>query len=227
MTTFNAETEISSLVSRVKLRKEQAKDFRDDGDVASAIETLEDALSMLEASPLFQKDLEIIRTPTVPQKTLAFHLADCLGMKGGNHRRLDQLSSALTCFERGRGYEESEWLNVPSSYNLVNAIVLPLESGTRTTELRNQLTSAVTTIQRQVNGERRNDRWAWADLGECQLLLGDLAEARKSYKRLRELGDADTVQSVVAVLRRLAGAIGQSEPMVADALRDGAALVLG
>jgi tetratricopeptide (TPR) repeat protein len=226
MTTFNAEAEIGQLVMQVKLRKEQAKDYRDDGDIEAAIGSLGDAISMLEASPLY-KNLTVTDAPTAPQNTLAFHLADCLGMKGGNLRRLDRLPEALACFKHGRTYEESKHLNVPSSYNLVNAIVLPLETGTRTAELQDDLTGAVVAIQRQVDGERRNDRWAWADLGQCQLLLGDRDGAIKSYKRVRELGNAETVESVVTVLRRLARAIGKTEPKMAVALEEGAAFAAG
>jgi tetratricopeptide (TPR) repeat protein len=226
MTTFNAEAEIGQLVTQVKLRKEQAKDYRDDGDIDAAVQSLDDAISMLEVSPLYN-DLTVTEAPTAPQKTLAFHLADCLGMKGGNLRRLNEFSEALDCFKRGRTYEESKYLNVPSSYNLVNAIVLPLETGTKTAELQDELTGAVAAIQRQVDGERRNDRWAWADLGQCQLLLGDREGAIKSYKRVRELGNAETAESVVAVLRRLARAIEKTERGVADALEEGAAFASG
>lgn len=80
---------------------------------------------------------------------------------------------------------------------------------------------AIAAIQRQVNlEERRNDRWAWADLGECQLLLGDLEGAKTSYKRVRELGNADTVASVVSVLRRLQKAL-ESDSKAREALKQG------
>lgn len=221
MTTFNAEAEISRLNHLAKLRKEEAKDFRDDGEIESAIETLIDAIHELDRSPLSNRLLET-NAPTDAQKQLAFHLADCLGMLGGNHRRLDRFQDALAAFNRGQAIEESEKLEVPSSYNLVNAITLPIEiHRTLSSEQATDLVRAIAAIQRQVNHEvRRKDRWAWADLGECQLLIGDLDNAKASYGRVRDLGNADTYASVVAVLRRLQKAL-ESNPNVSEALKQG------
>jgi hypothetical protein len=50
--------------------------------------------------------------------------------------------------------------------------------------------------------------------------LGDLEGAKTSYKRVRELGNADTFASVVAVLRRLLKAL-ESDPKASEALRQG------
>jgi len=219
MTTFNAETEISRLTSIAKLGKEEAKDFRDDVEIKSAIQALEDAIATLDRSPLSNRLLET-DAPSGPQKKLAFQLADCLGMS--NYRRLDQFPEALAAFTRGRAIEEFEKLEVSSSYNMVNAITLPLEID-RQTSLQQEaaLVRVIALIQRQVKlEERRNDRWAWADLGECQLLLGDLEGAKTSYKRVRELGNADTFASVVAVLRRLLKAL-ESDPKASEALKQG------
>jgi len=221
MTIFNVEAEISRLVSVAKLKKEEAKDFRETGDVASAIAVLEEAIATLDRSPLSERLLEN-GAPSDAQKKLAFHLADCLGMLGGNHRRLDHFPAALAAFVRGRRLEESESLAVPSSYNLVNAITLPLESdGRMTPEQEAALKRAIAAIQRQVKlEERRNDRWAWEDLGECQLLLGDLDGAKTSYRRVAELGNADTRASVIAVLERLQKAL-EADAKTSAALKQG------
>ncbi len=220
MTTFSAEAEISRLTSIAKLRKEEAKDFRDDGEIKSAIQALEDAIAALDQSPLSNRLLET-DAPSGPQKKLAFQLADCLGMLGGNYRRLNQFPEALAAFNRGRAIEESEKLEVPSSYNLVNAITLPLEIDGQISQQEAALERAIAAIERQVKlEERRTDRWAWADLGECQLLLGDLEGAKTSYKRVLELGNADTFASVVTVLRRLLKVL-ESDPKATGALKQG------
>ena len=218
---FNERQEIARLNSRVKLHKEEAKDLRDDGDLEGAIATLDEAVAMVEASPLSPG---VSSSAAVPdsEKALASHLADCLGMIGGNCRRLNRLDQALAYFARGRRYEEDERLDVNSSYNLVSAITLPLEMQTRTaSEQQDLLQRAVAAIERQVKGARRTDRWAWADLGQCQLLLGDFDSAARSYGRVRDLGDSDTVHSVVTVLRRLSAAIERSDPGIAECLRKG------
>jgi tetratricopeptide (TPR) repeat protein len=223
---FNAEQEIARLSSRVKLHKEEAKDLREAGDLPGAVETLNDAVAMLTKSPL-EASLLSARSAGEPEKALAAHLADCLGMIGGNYRRMNRLEDALASFERGRPYEEAVHLELSSSYNLVNAITLPLEMGTRTVAGQKvALTRAVAAIDRQVRGARRNDRWAWADLGQCQLLLGDLDAAATSYQRVRALGDQETLASVTSVLQRLAIAIEPAEPIAAASLREGMAAVL-
>lgn len=220
MSGLNPEVEIERLVARAKLRKEEAKDCRDDGDIQGAVRVLQDAVRMIEESPL-AAELHDQSAPSEPVKKLATQLADCLGMMGGNYRRLNLLAEAQDCFERGRVYEESPLLDVRSSYNMVNAITLPLEAGTR--ELAQQtsaLRRAVDAISLQTHGGRRSDRWAWADLGECQLLLNMVAEAANSYRRARDLGDEDTVTSIVAVLQRLLAAPFAQQGEVAKRITD-------
>ena len=80
------------------------------------------------------------------------------------------------------------------------------------------LRKAVSALLRQVDGKCRNDRWTWADLAQCQRLLGDEADALKSYARVRALGDDDTVASVTAVLERLAKAAPVLKSRVTNAI---------
>lgn len=215
--------DLASVAARVKARKEEAKDCRDAGDLAGAVDVLAQTVAMLKASRWYASmsgDAEV----GAGEKALAAHLADCLGMLGGNHRRMNALDLALEAFEDGSRWERDARLDVQSSYNLVNAIVLPLEMGRSTaTVQRDGLRQAVEAIGRQVHGARRNDRWAWADLGQCQLLLGDLPAARTSYARMRSLGDADTLRSALPVLQRLQEALRESDPAIAAALAAGVA----
>ena len=127
MNTLSAEQEVARLVARAKRDKEEAKDRRDDGDIATAVKVLEETVKALSASPL-AAGLETAAAPSEPMCDLAAQLADCLGMLGGNYRRQGRFEDAQAAFERGRVYEESPSLEVMSSYNLVNAITLPIES---------------------------------------------------------------------------------------------------
>jgi len=205
--TVSAEQEVAGLLARAKRDKEEAKDHRDNGDITAAVTVLEETVKALDASPL-AAELETATAPSKPMRELAAQLADCLGMLGGNYRRLGRLKEAQTAFERGRVYEESPSLEVMSSYNLVNAITLPIESDAEAWEAQRPfIEKAVVALSRQVRGERRSDRWAWADLAQCQLLLGDEAGALQSYDRVRDLGDDDTLASATAVLERLGNAV--------------------
>ena len=201
------ELDVARLVTRAKIDKEKAKYWRDEGNIAAAIAVLEETVKVLADSPLAQ-GLETLDSPTKPMRDLAAQLADCLGMLGGNYRRLGRLKDAQTAFERGRVYEESPSLDVMSSYNLVNAITLPIESDPDALNAQRPfLERAVSALSRQVTGDRLKDRWAWADLAECQLLLGNQSGALESYNRVRALGDNDTIISVTSVLDRLANAV--------------------
>jgi tetratricopeptide (TPR) repeat protein len=204
--TLSAEREVARLVARAKRDKEEAKDHRDNGDIAAAVSVLEETVRALDASPL-AAGLETANASSKPMRELAAQLADCLGMLGGNYRRQGRLKEAQVAFERGRVYEESPSLEVMSSYNLVNAITLPIESNAQAWDTQRPfIERAVSALSRQVRSERRSDRWAWADLAQCQMLLGDEAGALQSYGRVRDLGDDDTVASVTSVLERLGNA---------------------
>jgi tetratricopeptide (TPR) repeat protein len=203
MNALSAEQDVARLVARSKRDKEEAKYHRDNGDIAAAVTLLEETVKVLDSSPL-AAGLETATEPSKPMRDLAAQLADCLGMLGGNYRRQGRLKEAQAAFERGRVYEDSPSLEVMSSYNLVNAITLPIESDSQAWDAQRLfIEKSVAALSRQVRGERRSDRWAWADLAQCQLLLGDVAGALQSYGRVRDLGDDDTVASVTAVLERL------------------------
>jgi tetratricopeptide (TPR) repeat protein len=224
MNVRDAEMEIERITGRVKAAKEEAKDLRDDGDVVGAIAVLQDEVLGMEKSPL-ASELGA-DAPTEPVRRLAAQLADCLGMLGGNYRRFGELERAQKTFERGRVYEQSGRLGVDSSYNLVNAITLPLESRlVKAADLADELGAAVGAIERQVKGNRRTDRWAWADLAQCRLLLGQRDQALSNYERARDLGDEQTIYSIVAVLERLHTAVQHSDPDTAAHLSDAITLL--
>ena len=216
MNTLSAEQEAERLVARAKRAKEDALDYREGGDIPAAVKVLEETVEALAASPL-AAGLDTAASPSKPMREVAAQLADCLGMLGGNYRRQGRLKDAQAAFERGRVYEESPSLEVMSSYNLVNAITLPIESDPEALDLqRPYIEKAVSAISRQVRGQRRSDRWAWADLAQCQLLLGDEPGALKSYSRV--LGDDRTIASVTAVLERLGDAAPTLENRIQKAI---------
>jgi tetratricopeptide (TPR) repeat protein len=228
MNPSNAEMEIIRLERLAKAAIEEAKDQRDDDNVPGAIAVLRDIVKSLYESPL-AAELGADGPAGEPVRRLAKQLADCLGMLGGNYRRIGELERAQEAFERGRVYEQSSRLGVDSSYNLVNAITLPLESrqGVKAADLADKLRAAIEAIERQVNGNRRVDRWAWADLAECRLLLGDLDEALRNYERARDLGNRETIRSIVNVLERLHLAVQQCDPSTAANLSEALAFLRG
>lgn len=204
----------------VNAHKEEAKLYRDDNDFSGAVDELKAAIDLLEKYGLRES---IDRELSSSQRKIASSLADCHGMRGGNLRRLNRLRDALEEFERGREYEEDPRYGVDSSYNLVNAITLPIEMGVKTaTEQKSSLVGAANTLERQTSqGARRQDRWAWADYGQCLLLSGELHKALQAYEKFRALGNIDAVQSHVAVLTRLRDALILRDRLVAATVDQG------
>jgi len=197
--------ELEQLIAKVKVLKEEAKLYRDDSDYDEAVDVLKDAVGLLDSTEL---DSDQSEETTDIEKKIAWEFADCFGMLGGNYRRLNRLTDALECFKRGRMYEENPSFSINSSYNLVNAITLPIEMQLVTAEeQRLDLEQAVLVLDRQVRGNRRIDRWAWADLGQCQLLLGKFEQAAHAYSQFIQLGDADSLASHLVVIRRLRDAL--------------------
>ena len=212
-------TTVSQLIVNVKAHKEEAKFCRDEGNYDDAVVELTQAIELIDSYDWEDSMAE-------DKQAIAWHLADCLGMLGGNLRRLNRLEEAAEAFERGGKYESAMQLN--TSYNLVNVIAVRIESGARgMTEQRPELTRAVTALERQVRGERRMDRWAWADLGQCRLLSGDLPGADEAYSRFLELGDAEAVKSAVAVLGRLRDSLKQEDNAIGLLLDKGIELLTG
>lgn len=207
------QAEADRLTSTSKLRKLQAKNLRDDDKVLDAVQVLVSAIQELESNGLNDWESELDQLPEVVSaqvQSVAFQLADCIGMLGGNYRRLGQpkLRDAQDQFDRGSRLEAAPALGIMSSYNTVNAVTLPLERGTRSVaDQADELRQAVGTIERQVRGVRRPDRWAWADLGQCHMLLGDVERAIGCYRHALALGDDATVQSIRPVLERLRAAL--------------------
>lgn len=214
------QAEADRLTSTSKLRKLQAKNLRDDGDVPSAVRVLLSAIQELESNCLKNWESEIEQMPKVVSaqvQSVAFQLADCIGMLGGNYRRLDQLEDAQVQFNRGSRLEAAPALGIMSSYNTVNAVTLPLKRGTLSVaDQTDELRQAVGTIERQVRGVRRPDRWAWADLGQCYMLLGDVERAIGCYRHALALGDDATVQSIRPVLEQLRAALTPRDAAAAE-----------
>jgi tetratricopeptide (TPR) repeat protein len=208
------------LLAKVAAFVAEAKLHRDDNEYEDAIAELKAAIELIERSGW---DGDPTFGMVNGENLIASNLADCLGMLGGNLRRLNRLDAALEQFERGRRLEADSQYGINSSYNLVNAITLPIEMAKNTaTKQRAALEQAVQTLERQIiktgrgEGKRRQDRWAWADYGQCLLLLGRLDEANKAYSRFKSLGSKENVDSHVTVLHRLRDALAQSDPSVAE-----------
>lgn len=143
-------------------------------------------------------------------------LADYYGRLGGAQRRDGQLPEALESYRRGADLE-AEW-QLDDSYNQTNKILLSLLSRAATlTELGDEISRVAELVRVQVDGTRRDQWWAWADLGLLRLLEGRLADALWAYDHFTEAGarPAD-YGSTLTVLRQVRAELSPAPPGLLD-----------
>jgi hypothetical protein len=108
---------------------------------------------------------------------------------------------------------------IVDSYNLTNWIVLRILSGeVEVAELSGDVANGVRVIEEQVGGTRRDQWWAWADLGLVSLLAGDYDRAQRAYERFRSAGArAQDYHSTLAVLTQLEPIVRKQSVTLANA----------
>jgi tetratricopeptide (TPR) repeat protein len=219
--------DLAELLLRIPLAKDEAKVLRDERDYDGAIARLRRVIEEIERSG-WNDGLTTGSHLDEKQRKIAWHLTDCLGMLGGNFRRNKQLDEAITSFDRGSKYEQEKPYRVATSYNTVNAIVAPIENKLRDAASQSEaLARAVATIRQQIYdpddiaGGRSGDCWAWADLGQCNLLLGDFEAATAAYQQFIQLADRDAIRSSRDVLVGLRKALTDQHDATADTVAKG------
>ncbi len=178
----------------------------------------------LEAVALVQQQLEGLTedSPALggERKEAAHRLSDYWGRLGGMYRRAERIAEALDAYRRGMEIEREYRLD--DSYNLTNWIVLQLlDEPALLPALSGDIEDAIALIQVQVEGPRRDQWWAWADLGLVCHLGRRVREARRAYDHFQQAGARRVdYQSVLEVLRSLQRRLEPSEPALAAELAE-------
>lgn len=146
---------------------------------------------------------EETRSDRAAHRHAAQVLADQCGRLGGTLRRSGDLPAALDAYRRGAQLER-DW-SLDATYNRTNAIVIQVIVDPRgTSALDDDLGAVLELLEAQVEGPRRRELWAWADLGLLSLVGGRDRAAMRAYGNLVELGPEPVfVDSVLAVLRQV------------------------
>lgn len=133
----------------------------------------------------------------------AHKLADHYGRLGGFHRRAGQLDFALDSYAYGAKLER-DW-HLDDSYNRTNKIVLALlVDPRRLPVLVDEIGQAADLVRSQVDRTRRDQWWAWADLGLLSMLDGRQRDALWAYDHFAEAGARRTdYESTLTVMREL------------------------
>jgi tetratricopeptide (TPR) repeat protein len=114
---------------------------------------------------------------------VAHRLADHEGRLGGVYRRAGQLGPALDSYTRGTELE-IEW-QLDDTYNRTNKIILALllDPG-NLSALVAEIEQTADLVRSQVDRTRRDQWWAWADMGLLSLLAGRPRDAMWAYDHL-------------------------------------------
>jgi tetratricopeptide (TPR) repeat protein len=143
-------------------------------------------------------------------------LADTYGMLGGLYRRLEELDKSIEMYKLGKDIEVEGLLE--STYNRVNYIVLTVLQNPESLAEESTLQligDTANIVQRQVDGTRYDQWWAWADLGQLYLLSGKNYEATKSYRNFIPKVNSRALVSHLNVLRSLQAALQGTKPDIA------------
>jgi tetratricopeptide (TPR) repeat protein len=196
----------------------RARRSMDSGDLSTAIEQ-QNAAVELRKQELARLEEES-PTLTDERREAAHRLSDYLGRLGGMYRRDGRIADGIDAYRDGKDIEQKYRLD--DSYNLTNWIVLQLlDDPTRLKALAGEINHAIALIGVQVEGPRRGQWWAWADLGQLCLLGRRPREAREAYERFQQAGPRRVeYQSVLAVLGSLQEQFMASEPDLAADLDD-------
>lgn len=184
---------------RLALRAQRSSDR---GDYQDAIEQQRLAV---EARERELAELDRDSPALADERTEAAHrLSDYWGRLGGIYRKAGLIPDGIDAYRHGMEIERE--FRLDDSYNLTNWIVLQLlEDPAQLPMLGRQINEAIAIVQAQVAGPRRDQWWAWADLG-LLCLLGQRRprEVRAAYEHFRQSGPrAVDYRSVLAVLDSL------------------------
>jgi tetratricopeptide (TPR) repeat protein len=153
---------------------------------------------------------------------IARALADSYGMLGGIYRRQGRLEEAINAYTTGSNVEQNERYDIINSYNLTNSLVLPVVVHPEHVEKnRSEIQRAADLVRGQVQGKRRDQWWAWADLGLLALLSDQPDVAKEAYAQFRRNGArASDFRSTIAVLKECQDALRASNPALAQRLNE-------
>jgi tetratricopeptide (TPR) repeat protein len=206
--TESARTE--DILRNVTLQRRKGDALARAGQVDSANQAYELAVSLLDGvlEGSTASRVEQDSRSTGPDVSAAGDKADMFGIRGGLLRRMGRLADALASYTRGAEIEYE--YDLPATYNRVNAIKLALIMGVGTIDgLRDDLQRLRAALEGRLSIDERvaDDAWAWADLGDIRLLLGDDLEAASAYRTFAAKARTDSPAATLAVLGQVVSAL--------------------
>ena len=195
---------------QAKLHRKRGEALRRKGDETSAAAEFRAGVTVLEQivdelrrqSQWHDGGLSPSGDPWDGQVEIARELVEAYGARGGMLRRLDAADEALKSYREGASLEER--FVQRSTYNRVNAVKFALLSGASSLEgLSAGIVHLETLLTRQLSEDQElgDSGWAWADLGDCRALLGDVEGAERAYRTFVEKAGTNAPLATLDILR--------------------------
>jgi tetratricopeptide (TPR) repeat protein len=148
-------------------------------------------------------------------------LVEVSGALGGIYQRLNRQEEALKHYEEGAALEGK--LNLPSTYNRLNAVKCALQTGQVSSfDLRERVTQLAELIDQRLRADKSagDNGWALADLGDCLALLGRIEEARQAYDQFIAKTELKSPQRSLEVLQNLLSQLQAARNPYAHSLQE-------
>ncbi|MCX6876524.1 MAG: caspase family protein [Verrucomicrobia bacterium] len=214
---------MKKMFENVTEKQAQAKSLRKRGDAhrkalredsaleayRAGVSALNDALELLRPETT---QLELLKPPQSGSRgTLVGELVETFGARGGLLKRLGMLEESLASYAEGAILENR--FALPSTYNRLNTVKSTLLAGGKQLhELEPQIQELATLIKTSLDSDQSlsDSGWAWADLGDCMALLGNLDEARTAYSSFMSKAEIRSPDRALEVLNDIAKKLKES-----------------
>lgn len=234
---------LAKIIAAATADKKLAQAARKEENYSRAIELIERAVKILETE---RPRLDLVEKGVLSEenRALAEALTDVHGSSGGIYRSAGQYEKSIKAYDAGFRIERDERFGFVNSYNLTQRLVARVlfepKDWVVIGEVIEQerfptcLVEARDIVVGQTRGPRKEDVWAWADLGMLWLLNGEAADI--AWDKVIEYAKQPFVfESTVNVLgdlmRRIAPVAARvdASPRLGDTYRalDEAAALLG
>jgi tetratricopeptide (TPR) repeat protein len=205
---------VQQILDQIKELQKQAQLDRKRGDALRKANREAEAVTAYEAgSAKLSKGLEVLDAASWQKSSdLVAERAEMLGSLAGFAERIYSSEDTARGYEKALArYEEGAKVErdfqLASTYNRVNEIKYRLLSGQRKLsdiepEIRmtaNSLANALRT-----NQTLSDSGWAWADLGDCWALIGQLDEASRAYATFIAKADIKSPERTLDILTKIA-----------------------
>jgi tetratricopeptide (TPR) repeat protein len=189
-------------------------------DYQSGIRALNEAIKFLERHlEDYNKQIELsdkhVKEYRIRDRNeIAEQIANYYGMMGGQFRRDGEIENAIAAYDKGLKYEANPLYQISNSYCLTNSIILRIiQRGKIDNEISRKIQDALSIINEQVLGIRKDDWWARADLGLLYLLNNDQKNSEQSYEKFGQKGASPLdYKSVISVLNVISLSLNKNNP---------------